>query len=75
DDNGQRQAIGDKLAKLPCPVLLIWGDQDQVVPVPQPSDVPDNATLTIIPHAGHMPQMETASTVNQAILDNVNAPG
>ncbi|KQU92835.1 acetoin dehydrogenase, partial [Mesorhizobium sp. Root102] len=33
DDNGQRQAIGDKLAKLPCPVLLIWGDQDQVVPV------------------------------------------
>ena len=75
DDNGQRQSIGDKLAKLPCPVLLIWGDQDQVVPVPQTADLPANAKLTIIPHAGHMPQMETASTVNQAILENIKAPG
>ncbi|WP_024927720.1 acetoin dehydrogenase dihydrolipoyllysine-residue acetyltransferase subunit [Mesorhizobium sp. NBIMC_P2-C4] len=71
DDNGQRQSIAGELAGLKCPVLLIWGDQDQVVPVPQTADLPANATLTIIPGAGHMPQMEAASTVNSEILKNI----
>jgi pyruvate dehydrogenase E2 component (dihydrolipoamide acetyltransferase) len=71
DDNGQRQSIAGQLASLQCPVLLIWGEQDQIVPFPQAPDLPANAKLTIIPGAGHMPQMEAASTVNQEILANI----
>ena len=71
DENGQRQSIGASLSGLTCPVTLIWGDQDQIVPAPQPADVPQNATLHIIPGIGHMPQMEAANTVNQAIKENI----
>ena len=72
DDNGQRQSIGPSLSGLTCPVTLIWGDQDQIVPAPQPADVPQNATLHIIPSIGHMPQMEAANTVNQTIVENLS---
>jgi pyruvate dehydrogenase E2 component (dihydrolipoamide acetyltransferase) len=42
------------------------------VPVPEDPDLPANAKLTIIPGAGHMPQMEAASTVNSQIIKNIN---
>ena len=71
DDNGQRQSIAGQIAGLKCPVLLIWGDQDQIVPVPEAADLPANAKLTIIQGAGHMPQMEAASSVNSEILNNI----
>ncbi|TGP21358.1 MULTISPECIES: alpha/beta fold hydrolase, partial [unclassified Mesorhizobium] len=71
DNNGQRQSIANQLANLKCPVLLIWGDQDQIVPVPQAADLPANAKLTIIQGTGHMPQMEAASSVNSQILNNI----
>ena len=71
DDNGQRQSIAGQIAGLKCPVLLIWGDQDQIVPVPEAADLPANAKLTIIQGAGHMPQMEAASSVNNLITQNI----
>jgi pyruvate dehydrogenase E2 component (dihydrolipoamide acetyltransferase) len=71
DETGQRISIGDTLANLTCPVLLIWGDLDQIVPLPKAGDLPANARLQTIANAGHMPQMEAASFVNEAILENI----
>ena len=71
DQAGQRISIGDTLAKLTCPVLLIWGDLDKIVPLPQAGEVPTNARLQTIANAGHMPQMEAASAVNDAIVENI----
>lgn len=70
DDSGQVQSIGGQLKELSCPVMIVWGDRDDIVPVPQADEVPANAELRIIPGVGHMPQMEAASIVNEAILEN-----
>jgi pyruvate dehydrogenase E2 component (dihydrolipoamide acetyltransferase) len=72
NDTGQLQSIGPKLTGLTCPVILIWGDQDQIVPIPQATEIPANAKLQLIPGVGHMPQMEAANAVNQAINGNMN---
>ncbi|MQV19708.1 acetoin dehydrogenase dihydrolipoyllysine-residue acetyltransferase subunit [Sinorhizobium meliloti] len=71
DDHGQVQSIGGQLAALTCPVTILWGERDAIVPVPQQADLPANARLRIIPGIGHMPQMEASSAVNEAILENL----
>ncbi len=71
NDAGQVQAIGGELAKLKCPVTLIWGDQDAIIPVPEPAEVPPNADLRLIRGVGHMPQMEASAAVNEALLANI----
>lgn len=71
DESGQLQSIGGILGKLTCPVTVIWGDQDTIVPAPKTHEVPAAVELRLIRGAGHMPQMESSSAVNAAILDNV----
>lgn len=70
-DYGQRLSIVDILARLKCPILLVWGDLDRIVPLPQAGYVPANATILVVQGAGHMPQMEATSVVNKAILENI----
>ncbi|PDS27450.1 alpha/beta fold hydrolase, partial [Rhizobium phaseoli] len=69
------QSIGAALSGLSCPVTLIWGDQDQIVPVPQQGEIPANATFVNIPGAGHMPQMEAAAIVNNEITKTIAHAG
>ncbi len=71
DEGGQLQSIREPLAGLGCPVTLIWGEQDQIVPVPDAANLPANVNLRVIPAVGHMPQMEAAATVNETILENI----
>lgn len=71
DETGQRLSIADTIAALECPVLLIWGELDAIVPLPQEGDMPANAAIRLVPGAGHMPQMEAAPVVNGAILENI----
>lgn len=67
----QRRDITDTLAGLSCPVLLIWGDQDAILPLPE--KVPANAVLHRVTGAGHMPQMEASSSVNREIINAIKA--
>jgi pyruvate dehydrogenase E2 component (dihydrolipoamide acetyltransferase) len=72
DESGQVQHIGETLATLNCPVLLVWGERDGIIPVPQAGDLPSNVQMRVIPAVGHMPQMEASSVVNEAMLENIN---
>lgn len=74
-----RQAIsGWKPALLPrqlsgvkAPVLLLWGDQDKIVPpscIPQLSKLLTNATVATIAGAGHFCYEELPDAFNDAIL-------
>lgn len=71
DENGQVQAIGETLASLTCPVLLVWGEDDQIVPLPKTEELPANVEIRFVPGVGHMPQMEASATVNDAITQNI----
>jgi pyruvate dehydrogenase E2 component (dihydrolipoamide acetyltransferase) len=72
NEDGQLQSIRALLAGLDCPVTLLWGEQDQIVPVPDAADLPAKVTLRSLPAVGHMPQMEASATVNEAILENIH---
>src|SRR5579859_2873939 len=72
--DGRRQALlsDDEWRAIRCPALLIWGDQDVVVPA-----ATGEALASLIPHsrlmivsgAGHNPQFELPDQVNTAIAD------
>ncbi len=72
DDAGrQRQAIGSMLEGLDCPVTVIWGEEDRIVPPPARDSLGAHIGLTLIPGVGHMPQMEATSEVNSLILKTI----
>ncbi len=69
---GGKQSFGlvDQLSRIDKPVLLIWGENDRVIPL---SDAvaaltvfPD-ALLKVLPETGHVPQVERAAEVATAI--------
>ncbi|WP_213305731.1 acetoin dehydrogenase dihydrolipoyllysine-residue acetyltransferase subunit [Paraburkholderia sacchari] len=72
NEDGQVQDIGATLSSLKCPIMLVWGERDGIIPVPQASSLPANVQMRVIPEVGHMPQMEASSVVNEALLENIN---
>jgi pyruvate dehydrogenase E2 component (dihydrolipoamide acetyltransferase) len=70
--SGGSQSLGleDALTTVDKPVLLIWGENDRVVPLEHAISAltvfPD-AVLKVIPGIGHVPQVERASEVATAI--------
>lgn len=73
DGNRQRRDIRGDLAALRCPVQLIWGAQDQILP--DPSEAPGAARLVTLEGVGHMPQMEASGSVNRELLTLIRSAG
>lgn len=60
------------LAKLTMPALLIWGRQDQIVPLAYGralSEALPAAELLVIDACGHLPHIEEPAVVNHAMRD------
>lgn len=60
----------ERIAALATPTLLIWGDQDQLVPAgvgERLAALLPNARLQIIANCGHMPQLEHPDALIAAI--------
>jgi len=59
-----------------CPALVIWGTNDEVIPSYNAQyfkrDLPD-AKVLMVPEAGHMPHVEKADQVNQAMIEFISA--
>jgi pyruvate dehydrogenase E2 component (dihydrolipoamide acetyltransferase) len=69
-DGVQSFGLEDALALIEKPVLLIWGENDRVIPLADAlaavTAFPD-ALLKVLPGAGHVPQVERAAEVATAI--------
>jgi len=69
------EALTAQYKTIKVPVLVIWGADDEVVPLKVGQqfkrDIPD-AELIILPHCGHIPLEEEPQATRQAIVDFLN---
>lgn len=66
----QHDAPGAKLGPKMPPALVIWGKEDQVIPVAHAGNL-TGAKVQVIENAGHMVFMEKASEVNALIKAHI----
>ena len=62
----------DELAGLDLPVMLVWGAQDQILPVAQAyraQRAAPHIQLNVFDQCGHWPQMERASEFNSRVVE------
>ncbi len=66
---GGRQAVvlADALPGFGKPVLLVWGEDDRIIPVAHAHALSGRCRVEVLPGRGHMVQMEAANEVNRAI--------
>jgi haloalkane dehalogenase len=60
------------LRELTCPVLLVWGEGDRMIPpslAPQFAACNPRLELVMLPHAGHCPHDECPDRLNSLLLD------
>jgi pimeloyl-ACP methyl ester carboxylesterase len=69
----EKTGIALKNYAFQMPVLLIWGEKDELVPLHVAKDlnahIGKNAKLEIIPDAAHLPNLENKKIVNNVIVD------
>ena len=65
------EALTAQYKTITVPVLVIWGKEDEVVPLEVGErfkrDIP-NSELVVIPHCGHIPLEEKPQATRQAIM-------
>jgi pimeloyl-ACP methyl ester carboxylesterase len=60
------------LAWIKCPTLVLSGDEDNTIPNSLSKEMADGihgAKLTIIPHCGHLPQLERPEATANALVE------
>ncbi len=64
------------LSKITCPVLIIHGADDQLIPAPEAelmSQQIPNSRLSVLPKAGHLLNMEQPDQYNQVVRDFIKS--
>ena len=60
-----------KLSPAQHPLLILWGESDQVIASAQAKLAPEGSTVHILEGAGHMVMLEKASEVNQLMKEHL----
>ena len=66
------QEFAHRISEIQHPTLIIWGMQDQVFPISVGEELHQmipSSTFHPIPNAGHIPQWEQPTQVNDTILE------
>ncbi|MCE2578480.1 acetoin dehydrogenase dihydrolipoyllysine-residue acetyltransferase subunit [Gluconacetobacter entanii] len=63
-DGRQGDDLRPVLDAAPCPVTLLWGEEDEILPVTQADGLSASIARHVFSAIGHMPQLECASDVN-----------
>jgi pimeloyl-ACP methyl ester carboxylesterase len=70
-DAGRRLEVSGRLAAITAPTLIIWGENDRVIPIQYSHGfrvaIPNNK-FVVIPMCGHTPHYETPDIFNLEIL-------
>jgi pyruvate dehydrogenase E2 component (dihydrolipoamide acetyltransferase) len=73
NDGQQTLDLRADLDALACPVQVIWGQDDAVLPIAQCQGLDARIAVHRIDGAGHMPHMEAAAAVNRLLLGFIEA--
>jgi pyruvate dehydrogenase E2 component (dihydrolipoamide acetyltransferase) len=68
-NDNQAHISRDSLAAFEPPALVLWGEQDAIIPASHSHDLPDHFDLERYVDCGHMVQMEMASAVNRRVAE------
>jgi pyruvate dehydrogenase E2 component (dihydrolipoamide acetyltransferase) len=71
DEGDQPRVLAAELDNKGVPLLLIWGERDQVIPAAHAQAAPQGTRVQILPDAGHSPHMEAAGEVNRLVADHL----
>ena len=69
-DSRQTINVRDQLQQLTMPTLVLWGQEDRIIPASHAQGLPDSIAVKVFPECGHMVHMEAASEVNRAIEEH-----
>jgi pyruvate dehydrogenase E2 component (dihydrolipoamide acetyltransferase) len=64
----QSLQFGPRLAEIRCPVQVIWGKSDRILPVSQARGLPPSFEVALLDDTGHLPHMERADEVNALVM-------
>lgn len=64
----QKVVLRDALATIGCPVQVIWGERDAIIPVEQAAGLPATVRTEVLPGIGHLLHLEAANAVNAQLL-------
>ena len=71
----QSTVLAERLQALDKPLLVFWGEDDQVIPAAQAANAGPQAEVIRFPGTGHMAMLEKASEVNAALLKHLARVG
>ncbi|PWC36601.1 acetoin dehydrogenase [Azospirillum sp. TSO35-2] len=74
-DGRQASVLTGPIADAKPPTLVVWGEEDRVIPAAHAQALADTAQVAVIPGAGHMVQMEAAGKVNALLKDHIAKAG
>ena len=69
--------IVDRLSDLRAPLLVVWGEEDLVIPPVKAEDVQralPGSTIHVLPECGHWPHMEKPEDFNRILIDFLSQP-
>jgi pimeloyl-ACP methyl ester carboxylesterase len=75
--NRAAEYLGDKLSSIHAPTLLIWGRQDELVPLAageQYHKTISQSQMVVIDECGHLSPREKPSEFNKAVLEFLRKP-
>lgn len=73
DGERQKTLPRAELGDLDCPVKVVWGTQDRVLPTRQAHRLPGTIAAHVFERVGHMLQLEIPRQISRLILENVRA--
>ena len=72
--SGRQQArLGEALRDVDIPIMVIWGEDDEIIPAKHAATLIGKARTHVIGGAGHMVQMEAANAVNALLKEHIGA--
>ena len=59
--------VAHELGDADVPLLIIWGEQDRILPSDHAGHAPERAEVHVLAGAGHSPHMEAPGEVNELL--------